>query len=168
MLWGSSKLLLLLLLLIIIILLLLLLLLYSPLFYLGHFFSLLILFTVGRTPWEIDQSVAGPLPICRTAKTQNKCTETSMPRVELEPTIPALEWAKRVHAFDRATTVIGSKFEYTVQIRICVGFPVLRAFHVLHQTNTATSCYRARESMFYNQEFLSYSRRRLKIRTFHN
>jgi hypothetical protein len=30
-----------------------------------------------------------------------------MPRVEFEPTIPAFERAKRVHALDRAATVIG-------------------------------------------------------------
>jgi hypothetical protein len=30
-----------------------------------------------------------------------------MPRVGLEPTIPAFERPKSVHAFDRATTVIG-------------------------------------------------------------
>jgi hypothetical protein len=30
-----------------------------------------------------------------------------MPRVGFEPRIPAFEWAKTVHAFDRAATVIG-------------------------------------------------------------
>jgi hypothetical protein len=32
-----------------------------------------------------------------------------MPRVWFEPTIPAFEWAKKVHALDRAATVIGKK-----------------------------------------------------------
>jgi hypothetical protein len=32
-----------------------------------------------------------------------------MPRVGLEPTIPALEWAKTVYALHRAATVIGIK-----------------------------------------------------------
>jgi hypothetical protein len=30
-----------------------------------------------------------------------------MPRVTFEPSIPAFEWAKTVHALDRAATVIG-------------------------------------------------------------
>jgi hypothetical protein len=30
-----------------------------------------------------------------------------MPRVVFEPTIPVLEWAKTVHALDRAATMIG-------------------------------------------------------------
>jgi hypothetical protein len=32
-----------------------------------------------------------------------------MPRVGFEPTIPVFEWAKAVHALDRAATVIGSQ-----------------------------------------------------------
>jgi hypothetical protein len=32
---------------------------------LGHFFSFLILYTVGRTPWTGDQPVARPLPAHR-------------------------------------------------------------------------------------------------------
>jgi hypothetical protein len=35
-------------------------------------------------------------------------TQTSMPRVRFEPTIPALERVKTVHALDRAATVIGN------------------------------------------------------------
>jgi hypothetical protein len=30
-----------------------------------------------------------------------------MPRMEFEPTISVFEWAKTVHALDRAATVIG-------------------------------------------------------------
>jgi hypothetical protein len=45
---------------------------------LGRFFSLLILYTVGRTPWTGDQPVARTLPTHRTAQTQNKRTQTSM------------------------------------------------------------------------------------------
>jgi hypothetical protein len=58
--------------------------------------------TVGRTPWTGDQPVARLLPI----QTQNKHTQTSMPRVGLEPTIPPFERVKTVHALDRAATVI--------------------------------------------------------------
>jgi hypothetical protein len=60
---------------------------------------------LGRTPWTGDQPVArvvSLLPTHRTAKTQNKHTQTSMPRVGFEPTIPAFERAKTVHALDRA------------------------------------------------------------------
>jgi hypothetical protein len=40
-------------------------------------------------------------------QTQNKHEQTSMPRVGFEPTIPAFERAKAVHALDSAATVIG-------------------------------------------------------------
>jgi hypothetical protein len=57
---------------------------------LERFFSFLILYTGGRTPWTGDQLVARPLPKHRTTQTQNKCTQTSVPQVGLEPTIPVL------------------------------------------------------------------------------
>jgi hypothetical protein len=50
--------------------------------------SFLIFYTVGRAPWTGDQSVVRSLPIDRTTQTQNKRTQTAMPRVEFEPTIP--------------------------------------------------------------------------------
>jgi hypothetical protein len=59
---------------------------------LGHFFSFLKFYSVGRTPWTEVQSVARPLP--------NKRTQTSMPQLGFEPTIP-------VHALDHAVTMIG-------------------------------------------------------------
>jgi hypothetical protein len=65
-------------------------------------------YTVGRTPWTGDQPVARPLPTYETTQTQNKRTQTTMPRVGFEPTIPAFERAKTVHASDRATAVIGT------------------------------------------------------------
>jgi hypothetical protein len=81
--------------------------LYSPLLDLGRFFSFLILYTVGRTPWTGDQPVAKPLRTNRTTQTRNKRTQTTVPRVGFEPTIPAFERAQTVHALDRAATVIG-------------------------------------------------------------
>jgi hypothetical protein len=54
--------------------------------------------TVGRTPWTEDQPVAKPLP----TQTQNKRRHTSIPQVEFEPTIPAFERGKTVHALYRA------------------------------------------------------------------
>jgi hypothetical protein len=64
-------------------------------------FQFLNLYTVGRTPWTGGQ----PLPTHRTTQTQNKRTQTSMPRMGFEPTIPVFELAKTL---DRAATVIGN------------------------------------------------------------
>jgi hypothetical protein len=75
---------------------------------LGHFFSFLILYTVGRTPQTGDQPVATPLPTHRTTQTQNKRTQTPMPWVGFEPTIPAFERVKTVHALDYAAIVMGT------------------------------------------------------------
>jgi hypothetical protein len=72
-------------------------------------FQFINLYTVSRTSWTGDQPVARPLPTHRATQTQNKRTQTSMPRVGFEPTIPVFEWAKTVHALDRASTVIGIK-----------------------------------------------------------
>jgi hypothetical protein len=58
------------------------------------FFSFLILYTVGRTPWTGEQPVGGPVSIRRTTQTQNKSTQASMPRVGFEPTIPVFELAR--------------------------------------------------------------------------
>jgi hypothetical protein len=74
---------------------------------LGRFFNFLI-YTVGRTPWTGDQFVARPLPTHITTQILNKRTQTHMPRVGFEPTIPAFELAKNVHALDRADSVISS------------------------------------------------------------
>jgi hypothetical protein len=70
-------------------------------------FLFLNLYTVDRTPWTGDQPVARPLRMHRTTQTQNKRTQMSMPRVGFEPTVLVLEWAKTVHSFGRAATVIG-------------------------------------------------------------
>jgi hypothetical protein len=83
----------------------------QPFVDLGRFFRILILYTVGRIPSMGDQPVARPLPAHRTIRTQNKRTQTSMPWVEFEPTIPMLERAKTVHALNRAATVIGWTME---------------------------------------------------------
>jgi hypothetical protein len=80
--------------------------LYSPLG-LGRFFTFSILYTVGRTSWTGDQPITRPLPTHRTTPSQNKPTQTSMPRVGLEPTTLVFERAKAVHALDRATDMIG-------------------------------------------------------------
>jgi hypothetical protein len=69
---------------------------YNSLLNLGRFFSFLILYvyTDSRTPWTGDEPVTRPLPAHRTAQTQNKSTQTSMPWVGLEPTILVFELEK--------------------------------------------------------------------------
>jgi hypothetical protein len=69
-------------------------------------------YTVGRIVWTGDQPVSRPLPTNRKIQTQNKRTQTSMPRVGFEPMIPVFHRAKRVHALDRAATVMGIEVEY--------------------------------------------------------
>jgi hypothetical protein len=71
------------------------------------FFSFLILYTVGRTPWTGDQAIARPLSAHRTAQTQNKRTQASMFQVGFELTIPVFKQANTVHALDSAATGIG-------------------------------------------------------------
>jgi hypothetical protein len=51
--------------------------------------------------------VMSPSQGCYLTQTQNKHKQTSMPWVGFEPTIPASERAKTVHALGRAATVIG-------------------------------------------------------------
>jgi uncharacterized membrane protein YphA (DoxX/SURF4 family) len=80
---------------------------------LGRFFSFLILYTVGTTPWTGYQPVTRPLPTHRTAQTHNKRTQTFMPRVGLEPMAPMFERAKAVHALGCAATVIGKKIKFS-------------------------------------------------------
>jgi hypothetical protein len=63
--------------------------------------------TIGRTPWTGDQPDARSLPTHRTTQTHNKRTQTSMPWVGFEPTIPVFERPKAFHALGRAATVIG-------------------------------------------------------------
>jgi hypothetical protein len=57
-------------------------------------------YTVGKTSWTGDKPVTRPLPTHRTAQTQNKRTQTSMPQARFEPTIPVFERAKTVRASD--------------------------------------------------------------------
>jgi hypothetical protein len=87
------------------------------------FFRLLDPYTVGRTPWTGDQPVARPL------STQNKPTQTSIPQVEFEPTIPAFERTKTVHALDCAAILIG---RYTwISMQTCFVILVLYIMYIL-------------------------------------
>jgi hypothetical protein len=99
----------------------------SPPLWLGCFFSSLILYTVGRTPWTGNQPVARLLPIHRTTQTHNKRKQISMPRMGFEPTIPVFEHAKTVHALDRAATVVGI---WSFSVRLYV----LHILNLINQT----------------------------------
>jgi hypothetical protein len=57
-----------------------------------------------------DQPVPRPLPTHRTTQTQNKRTQTAMPRMGFETTIPVFERTKTVHALDGAATVFRRTF----------------------------------------------------------
>jgi hypothetical protein len=76
-------------------------------------FQFLDLYTVCRTSWTGDQPVARSLPTHRTTQTENKRTQTSMPLVGSEPTIPVFEREKTIHASDRAATVSGAFAQHT-------------------------------------------------------
>jgi hypothetical protein len=64
-----------------------------------------------------DQPVARPLPAYRRAQTQNKRTQTSMPRVAIEPTILVFERVKTVHA----TVIYISRSQYVKKITDATG-----------------------------------------------
>jgi hypothetical protein len=93
-------------------------LLYSSLLDLGRFFSFVILYTVGRTPWAGDQPVARPLPTHTTARTHIHALSG------FEPTTPAFKQTKTVHALDPAATVIGcNNTVWTIQYYRSPGGP---------------------------------------------
>jgi hypothetical protein len=75
---------------------------------LSHFFIFSILFTIDRIGREIGPSQGWYL---RTEQhKQNKRTQTSMPRVGFEPTTPAFELAKTIHALDRPVDPLKSYY----------------------------------------------------------
>jgi hypothetical protein len=70
---------------------------------LGRFFSSIIYTqSVGLLGREISPPQGRYLHTEQHTNTQNKRTQTSMPRVGFEPTISGFELAKTVHALDRA------------------------------------------------------------------
>jgi hypothetical protein len=94
-------------------------------------FQFLNLHTVGRVPWTMDQPVARSLPTNRTAQTQNKSIQTSMLQVEFEPTNPAFERVKKVHALYSAAIVIGP----------FVSLYLLMISHILFRVHTIVDVY---------------------------
>jgi hypothetical protein len=65
-----------------------------------------------------DQPFTRPLPTHRTTQTQNKRTQTSMPRVGFKTMISVFAQAKTVHALDCAATVIGSSLYIYTYVNI--------------------------------------------------
>jgi hypothetical protein len=70
----------------------------------------LIFYTDGRTPWTGDQPVARPKPTHTGQHKHRINAHTSMPQMGFEPTIPAFERPKTVHALDRAVTMIDESY----------------------------------------------------------
>jgi hypothetical protein len=88
--------------------------LYSPLMALAAFsVSSAFTLSVGHIGPGISPS-QGRTCTQSTTQAQNKSTQAFMPQVGSEPTIPVFERAKKVHALDRTSTVIGSLFIYTI------------------------------------------------------
>jgi hypothetical protein len=82
------------------------------------FFSFLILYTVDRTLGRGISPSQGRYLHIQQHKSPNKGTQTFIPWVGFEPTIPAFERAKTIHALDRATNVICAlinfRFRYSI------------------------------------------------------
>jgi hypothetical protein len=91
-------------------------------------FNFLILYTVGRTPWMGDQSVARPLSTHRTTQRQNKRSQSPMPWLGFEPTILVFEGAKTVHALDGAPTVSGHSAALGSKNSLINKFPTFYGF----------------------------------------
>jgi hypothetical protein len=72
----------------------------------GLFFSFVIIFKQSIEPLGQGISPSQGRYIHTGQHKQNKYTQTSMPWVRFELTIPVFEWARRVHASDRAATMI--------------------------------------------------------------
>jgi hypothetical protein len=72
---------------------------------LGRFFSFLILYTLGRTPWTGNQPVARPLPTDR--------THTDIQALSgIRTHDSSVRMSEAVHALDSAATVIGVDLVY--------------------------------------------------------
>jgi hypothetical protein len=70
--------------------------------------------TIDRATWTGNEPVGRPIPTHRITQTQNKCTYTSVPRKEFEPTIPEFERAKSVNTLVRAATAIDLRYAWSL------------------------------------------------------
>jgi hypothetical protein len=77
-------------------------------FYSELILNLWILYTVSRTPWTGDQSLARPLPTQSNIDTEEMQTDIHVSRGTKYMT-PVFEWAQTFRALDRAFIVIVTK-----------------------------------------------------------
>jgi hypothetical protein len=117
---------------------------------LQHFFwsSILLqfrnlLYTNGWSPWTSDQPITRPLPTYRTTQTQ-----TSMPWVGFEPTIPPFKQAKTVHALDCASTSQAPPQNQKCQCLLGVNAVAQKHTHYFLKSPSNNSRYRPHESLF--------------------
>jgi hypothetical protein len=96
----------------------------------SFFFSHFDHFTDSRTPWTSDQLVTRPLPKHWTTHTHTKHPCLC---VGFEPTIPASERAKTVHALDRAATVTGFHCSYGDTVREIGAINTWRSYIFLYR-----------------------------------
>jgi hypothetical protein len=100
--------------------------LYSPLLGLCRFFSFLILYNFGRTPWTgISPSQGRYLHTEQHKHRINIPIQTSMPSVVFSTTIPASEREKTVHALDSAATVVALACKYLYVFSLIMDTPIL-------------------------------------------
>jgi hypothetical protein len=93
--------------------------LYGPLLGLGRFFSSSFTQSVGLLGRGISPSQGCYLHTGQHKQIER--TQTFMPQMGFEPTIPVFERAKTVHALDRATTAIGLVWCSSMYEIKCVG-----------------------------------------------
>jgi hypothetical protein len=118
-------------------------------------FQFLNIHTVGRTPRTGDQSVAGPLPTYRTTQEQNKSTQTSIPRVSFDPTIPAFEdisclgpsgHSDRLSYFISSSMFTHNTLPRLVTVKITVSWNVTPC-SVVYKCFAETCCLRLHSSL---------------------
>jgi hypothetical protein len=84
---------------------------------LGRFFSF---FIYTQLLWLLGRGISpsqGRYLHTEQHKKENKCIQTSMPRVRFEPKIPVFERSKTVHALECAATEIGECF---IVLYVCI------------------------------------------------
>jgi hypothetical protein len=111
-------------------------------------------YTVCTIPWTGDQPVARPLPAHRTAQTQNKRTQTSMPQMGFEPRLSVFDRAKKVHALrprghcDRPEYNITHNIYDVYNVCIIYVLPNIRFDSVLSAGDQRTYGYSADRNRF--------------------
>jgi hypothetical protein len=92
--------------------------------------------SVGLLGWVISPS----LRTHRWTQTQNKCKQTSMPRVGFESMIPVFQREKTVHALDHAAIVIDSVTFWAPYIPHYVTWDQSTLQKVIHRLRKLGTC----------------------------